>query len=94
MALTSPPVLGQSYFLSAWDWTTGLGYHYPLSQFRRTDTYTIMIKDNVVDVQQLPLDELFKEQDAVYRGGSDYTVDYNTALLIYNAGYGRWLTEL
>jgi hypothetical protein len=58
------------------------------------ESYTILIADGVVSASTLPTTDEVKAADTVFLGGSDYTVSGAVAQQIYNAGFGRWLTEV
>jgi len=95
MALTSPPIVGKTYLLSAADEVIGLSLYDPLfARGIRMETYTILFNDGVVSAEILPVDEWLGQADKYFRGGSDYVIEYDDALAIYDAGFGRWLTEV
>jgi len=94
MAVTALPSLSSTYLLSAADQSTGLGKHPLFRRAPRMESYTILIADGVVSASTLPTTDEVKAADTVFLGGSDYTVSGAVAQQIYNAGFGRWLTEV
>ena len=94
MAVTTLPSLSSTYLLSAADQTTGLGKHPLFRRAPRMETFTILITGSDVQALQEPEAGLIKAADSYYLGGSDYTVSGAIAQQIFNAGYGRWLTEV
>lgn len=92
MAVSSRPVAGQSYELWAADPVSGLGEHPLFQRGEFLQGFTVLVNGSSVEAVLEPVDSVAAAAEQSFRGGSVFVVDGVTAGLIFDAGFGRWLS--
>lgn len=92
MAVDVRPVAGQQFVLAAADEQVGLGRHPLFQRGAYMQGVTVLVTGSSVEAVLEPLDERVRDADFAFTDGREYVVDYEVAQLIFDAGFGRWLT--